>query len=760
MDALTGGADRHIDAGVGAEPSDFRALPDEARLDMPVQSFATAPGPPPRPASSPPAIVGRRVLVIGSAVLLTIAAASEMHRVVAVHGLTPLGITFLALFVALFAWIALAFTSAVAGFFSMLAAGGNVLGIGGDTALPNLATRTALLMPTHNESPARVMSALQAIHESLDALGALAHFDFFILSDSTDPTIWIAEEAAFLDLRTRTGGHGHIFYRRRPVNSARKAGNIADWVRRFGAGYEHMLILDADSLMSGEAIVRLAGAMERHPDVGLLQTLPAIVNSRTLFARAQQFASRIYGPLIGYGVAWWHGAEGNYWGHNALIRTRAFAEQAGLPKLEGRKPFGGHILSHDFVEAALLRRGGWAVHMVPNFPGSYEESPPSLIELAVRDRRWCQGNLQHSAVLRARGLHPISRLHLLTGIGCYITAPLWLLFLLVGMLIALQAGFVVPKYFPNGLTLFPVWPVIDPQRAAWMFAGTMGMLVAPRLLAWVAFLFSVRDRGATGGMLRTGCSVLLETLISGLLAPVIMLTQSRHVISILLGHDAGWSAQHRGDSVIAARAIAGHYWPHTVLGLGLGLAACLISQSLALWMLPVIVGMALSIPLAAATAKPGLGSALARLGLLRTPEEVEPPEIVARFTRCRGERPDETWSPTAAVRRLCSDQVLLAAHRAMLPPPRRRRVDPLNERQVLARVKLEEAETLEEAVTALDPQELAAALADAACLDRFISLFRAEQMSRSDPPELRSAGDLDSVDEIAPTEQPSLSQAA
>ena len=156
--------------------------------------------------------------------------------------------------------------------------------------------------------------------------------------------------------------------------------------------------------MRGDTLVSLVRAMEAHPDVGLIQTLPIITGGTTLFARMQQFAGRVYGPVIAHGIAWWHGSEGNYWGHNALIRTIAFAEQAGLPELPGRKPFGGHIMSHDFIEAALMRRGGWAIHMMPGLEGSYEESPPSLMDLAVRDRRWCQGNLQHIAVLPARGL--------------------------------------------------------------------------------------------------------------------------------------------------------------------------------------------------------------------------------------------------------------------------------------------------------------------------------------------------------------------
>ncbi len=321
-------------------------------------------------------------------------------------------------------------------------------------------------MPTYNEDPARVFAALQAMHEELAAADRLEAFDFFVLSDTTDPAVWIAEEAAFLRLRAAVAGEGggreHVFYRRRRDNIERKAGNIAEWVQRFGGAYDHMLILDADSVMTADAVVRLAEAMERHPKAALIQTLPVLVNGRTLFARFQQFAGRIYGPLIAHGVAWWHGHDGNYWGHNAIIRVAPFAAHAGLPHIEGRKPFGGHIMSHDFVEAALMRRAGWSIHMVPGLPGSYEESPPSLIDFAARDRRWCQGNLQHLAVLPARGLHWVSRIHFLVGVGAYLSAPLWLLFLAVGMALALQARFVPPDYFSKDFSLFPTWPAQDP----------------------------------------------------------------------------------------------------------------------------------------------------------------------------------------------------------------------------------------------------------------------------------------------------------
>ncbi len=703
-------------------PDGFRALPDDAPLAMPTQSLRDAPKRTPRPPSSPPGIFLRRLFVIGGAIALGGVGVWQMELVLAVNGLTPLALFMLALFVALFAWIALSFTSALAGLFSMLSDGGRRLGTGTGNP-PALATRSALLMPCYNESPARVMAGLQAIWESLRDAGVVDMFDVFILSDTTDPEVWIEEEEAFLALRYRTGGE-HIFYRRRTRNVARKAGNIADWVTRWGGAYPQFLILDADSVMQADTLVQLVAAMEAHPDVGLIQTLPIITGGATLFARLQQFAGRVYGPLIAHGTAWWHGAEGNYWGHNALIRTRAFAEQAGLPELPGRKPFGGHILSHDFVEAALIRRGGWAVHMVPALAGSYEESPPSLTDLAVRDRRWCQGNLQHAAVLPACGLSWISRLHLLTGIGSYITAPLWLLFLMAGILIALQARFVLPDYFPNtGKSLFPVWPVIDPVRAMWMFVGTMGLLLMPKLLGCLAVLANGSNRRGCGGGIRLMISLLLETLVAGLLAPVVMLTQSVDVVAILAGRDSGWNPQRRGDGSLPLREIVRQYRRHTILGVLMGVAAWLVSPTLALWMSPVVLGLALAIPLAALTNR--RGGALARLGLLRIPEEGQPPDVLARAASLYRELAVVAGDQPTAPARLLRDPALLAAHRAMLLPPRRPGIDPLDVALLTGRAKLVEAQSLTSGWASMNRDERIACLADAGALDLVIARARA-----------------------------------
>jgi len=702
-----------IDTGLPA----FRALPAEAPLAMPTQSLRAASKACARPASSPRMIGLRRLLVIGSAAALSVAATYQMYLVLGVSELTVLGVFMLLLFLALFGWIALSFTSALAGFVSLLAGGGRRL-IAPDLVMPT--TRTALLMPTYNEAPSRVTAGLQAIDESLSALGAAGAFDIFILSDTVEPEVWIAEEAAFLSLRKQTNGQDRIFYRRRVNNTARKSGNIADWVTRFGGAYPQFLILDADSVMTGEILLRLVAAMERHPDVGLIQTLPVIAGGTTLFARLQQFAGRVYGPLIAHGIAWWHGAEGNYWGHNAIIRTRAFAEQAGLPELGGRKPFGGHIMSHDFVEAALIRRGGWGVHMVPGLAGSYEESPPSLIDLAVRDRRWCQGNLQHAAVLTARGLASVSRLHLLTGIGSYLTSPLWLLFLLTGIMITLRARFVGPDYFPAGMALFPRWPVIDPVRAMWLFVGTMALLLTPKLFGTIDIMLRGQQRRGCGGAVRLLLSLLIETLLSGLIAPVVMLGQSVDVFQILCARDSGWTTQRRDDDSAPLHEIARRYWRPTVFGLLLGAGAWTVSHDLALWMSPVIVGLALAIPLAALTGQRRAGLALCRLGLLRIPEERDPPAVLARANELS--RAADATPAIDPVTHLLDDATLLAAHRRMLPPPRRPRIDPLNVALLVGRAMLDEADSVEAVWPRLTRAERTAVLSDEAALARLAEL--------------------------------------
>ena len=661
----------------------------------------------------------RRACIFTGTAAMTAAGCYEMYEVLQVGGVTILEWMVLFLFVLLFAWIAFSFMSVLAGFVVLLFRTKDPLGIDPAAPLPSIGSRNAMLLPTYNEDPYRIMARLRAMCESVDQSGYGSGFDWFVLSDTTNPSVWIAEEKCFLRLREDLRAK-NIFYRHRPENIARKSGNIEDWIKRFGAAYDHMIILDADSLMTGDTIVRLVSAMERHPGVALIQTLPIVVNARTLFARLQQFSGRLYGPLIAAGIAWWHGSEGNYWGHNAIIRVRAFAQDAGLPDLHGRKPFGGHILSHDFVEAALMRRTGWAIRMVPTLGGSFEECPPSLLDFAARDRRWCQGNLQHLAVLPARGLHWVSRLHLLTGIGSYLTAPLWLLFLVLGILISLQAQFVRPEYFPKGFSLFPKWPAQDPILAAWVFVGTMGLLIVPKLLAYVLLETQTRNRKQFGGGLLVFVGVVIETFLSGLIAPVMMIFQSSAVGEILLGRDAGWQVQRRDDGEWPTSDLIRKYAVPTLFGVGMAASAFAVSLPLLLWMAPVIVGLLLSVPIAMLSSR--VSDPNSRL--FRTPEQTAPPQVLIRANELANASGEAIACPLLELR---NDPRLLDAHLMNLPGDQPRNRGQINPHLAIARAKIEDAEIFEEALGYLTARETFAVLNSPAMLRAVCAMPRGQE---------------------------------
>ena len=619
------------------------ALPAEAPMEMPVQSLRTGRLHGSRFPTTPGGMFWRRLAVIGAAALLTFVAAYQIWWLLRGDGTDVLETVLLVLFVFLFAWIVQAFVGALAGFVLIVSKRRARLNLSAKAPRPQLHSRTALLMPTYNEDPGRLMAGLQAIHESLTETGQLDRFDFFVLSDTRNPEIQRTERAAFDALRERLGGDARVFYRLRTDNHERKAGNISEWLRRWGGAYPQFLILDADSLMTGDTIVRLAGAMQGHDDVALIQTLPVIVNGSTLFARMQQFAGRVYGPVIAYGVAWWHGAESNYWGHNAMIRTRAFAQCAGLPELRGVKPFAGTVLSHDFVEAALMRRGGWALHMVPSLGGSYEEGPPSLTDMLVRDRRWCQGNLQHGAVLPGRGLHWVSRWHLLIGIGHYFTAPMWAMLMLVGLAIPLHhAGLSWGNIELSGFSPTTYWREQDPDRFLWVFVFTMGMLLAPKLMGFIATMFDRDLRRGCGGAWRTFVGMLLETVLAALMAPVTMYVQSRGVAEVLAGKDSGWESQRRDDGSLPFSSLLRSYGGLTLLGVLAAVMAWSISPALAAWMSPVILGLLLSIPIVMLTSTRAAGQWLRRRRIFCTPEELSPPEVLVRASELRAARADAT----------------------------------------------------------------------------------------------------------------------
>ncbi|WP_363349610.1 glucans biosynthesis glucosyltransferase MdoH [Methylocystis echinoides] len=667
-----------------------------------------------------------RLVTFGGGLALTVYGGWQMYKVIDVGGVTTLKWALLALFVLNFSWIALSFASAVVGFAALLSKRPA-------PALPaTLAKKTAVVMPIYNEAPSRVFAALQTIYEDVQATGLGEHFDWFFLSDTTNPDVWVAEERAFIGIRRRLGPKARIYYRRREKNVGRKAGNIEDFVSRWGGAYAHMVVLDADSLMTGPTIVRLAAAMEADPDSGIIQTLPLIINRNTLFARVQQFAARIYGPVIAVGLSCWMGRDGNYWGHNAIIRTEAFARHCGLPDLRGRPPFGGHILSHDFVEAALIRRAGYAVYMMPTLGGSYEESPPSLIDLSIRDRRWCQGNLQHTRVLFARGLSWASRQHFLTGIFGYLTSPLWLLQLLVGIVIVFQASYFKPEYFTSEFALFPTFPRFDAERSLELFALTMGILLAPKFFGLLVAIYEPETRRGSGGVFMLLISTLFEIVLSALLAPIMMLIQTGHVVHIVFGFDTGWDPQRRDDGSVPFIDIVRRHRSHVALGALSLVAGLLISPSLVAWMSPTIAGLILAIPISWLTSQRWLGLVFRRAGVLVTPEETTTPPIAKRgkaLSKALGRAEEDEVNGLTA---LHADPELRALHEAWLPTRKPRQRGAITADRAVAEAKIADAETIEDVVAWLNRGERLVALSDRALIAMIARLpSKAEKQAAS-----------------------------
>ena len=350
-----------------------------------------------------------------------------------------------------------------------------------------------------------------------------------------------------------------------------------------------------------------------------------------------------------------------------------------------------------------MRRGGWAIRMAPALGGSFEECPPSLLDLAARDRRWCQGNLQHLAVLPARGLHWVSRLHLLMGIGSYLTAPLWLLFLVFGILISLQAQFVRPEYFSKGFSLFPKWPAQDPILAAWVFVGTMGLLIVPKILAFILLGTQTRNRKLFGGSLLVFAGLIIETLLSGLIAPVMMVFQSVAVGEILLGRDAGWQVQRRDDGELPRDELMRKYALPTFFGVAMAGSAYAVSASLLLWMAPAIIGLLLCVPIAILSARVSNHNSR----LFCTPEQSAPPLVLVRANELANVSNEVRSSPLLE---LHDDRQLLENHLSNLPGDKRRERGQIDPHLAIARAKIEDAETFDEALGYLTARETFAVL--------------------------------------------------
>jgi membrane glycosyltransferase len=487
-----------------------------------------------------------------------------------------------------------------------------------------LTATTAIIIPVYNEDVTRVWEGLRSTYLSLEKTGQLEHYDFFVLSDSDNTNKWVEEETAWLELCRQLNAFGKIFYRKRrkPIN--RKSGNVSDFCRRWGKRYRYMLVFDADSLMSGGLMVAMTRIMEKNPGIGILQTFPQQIASETLLGRLMQFAQALYGSAFMSGINYWQGGEANFWGHNAIIRLEPFIKYCALPPLPKTVPFGGHILSHDFVEAALMRKAGFAVRLLPTNRGSYEEGPPTLIDMLKRDRRWCQGNMQHFWLLFAKGWHMMSRLNFFHGVLSYVSSLLWFLFLVLSTYLAATPVAVATQQTRLAGELL-LWLTV-----ALIFLPKTIILVDEMLVGRLFKPFKMR--------LLTLAGSIMDTVIFTLMAPVMMWFHMRFVIKIVLGQGVSWVAQRRKTG-------GGVDWQEVILTFGgvtlLGSAWAVISWWISLhrapdslsgtsfgfllWMAPILASLLLAIPLAIwlSSSKSGL-----RIGLFLTPAEVEPPTVL------------------------------------------------------------------------------------------------------------------------------------
>lgn len=520
------------------------------------------------------------------------------------------------LFGLLFAWVAAGFFTALMGFRVLLWGDPHGLSRKSVAHRPIPAeARTAIVMPICNEHVATVFAGLRATCESLAATGGARLFDVFVLSDTSDPELRVAELAAWAELREAVGDAGRVYYRWRQRRTRRKAGNVADFCRRWGRNYRYMVVLDADSVMSGDCLLSMVRLMEAHPRAGIIQSAPQGCGLLTPHARAQQFAGHLAGRLFAAGMQYWQLGESHYWGHNAIIRIEPFMKHCALAPLPGRGSLSGEILSHDFVEAALMRRAGYQVWLVPDLTGSYEQQPPSLLTELQRDRRWCQGNLQNARLIAEPGLHPVHRAMLATGAMAYLSAPLWMLFVLLG------GGL----WFMGRHPLLPEGGVAPQVLALW--ATTLVMLSLPRLLGMAVVLLR-REHEFYGGRLRLLLSTLLEAGLSAVQAPLRMVAHTLFVLGALTGLRLDWKSPPREAQDVPWSEAARRFGPISLLVLALA-GAVLGGDAAALpWFAPIVLPLLLAIPLAVFTSRASVGERWKRRGLMLIPEETWAPAVL------------------------------------------------------------------------------------------------------------------------------------
>lgn len=592
------------------------------------------------------ALAWRRLLFSSLTILTIIGALGLMVWTLQAGGFDWLDALLVMCFAMTLPWTVIGFWNAVLGLVIMRFSGDLVQTVCPVLAAANepvpIASSTALLSCIRNEDAAVVARNLDRMIDELADAGVAGHFHVYVLSDSTWPEVIAAEEERVGWLADRWRGVIEVTYRRRVQNPGFKAGNVRDFCERWGEAHDFMLVLDADSLMAAETILRMVRAVESHPQLGILQTLMVGLPSDSAFARPFQFGMRLGMKSYSIGAAWWQGDAGPYWGHNALIRLRPFIDHCELPRLAGKGPLSGWVLSHDQLEAAWMRRAGYDVRVVPIDGGSWEENPPTLLEFIRRDLRWCQGNMQYLRLGRDQltALHPVSRWQLRLAVMMFLASPAWVLLMLVGVL-RMGLGESGPVYLPApGLALFSL---------------VMTMVFAPKLATILDALSRCAGRQRFGGGVRLIIGSLSEVIFSTLMAPIMAIAHSLFLLGLTLGRAVVWGPQRRLTHGVRAIEALRRLWPQTLFGtFGVAWFAFFAPPG-ALVISPFFVGALLAIPIAISTAAPGLGRLVTRIGLWRTPDEVEPaplvraikPELVAAVAQ-PSITPAATWPEPVA----------------------------------------------------------------------------------------------------------------
>ncbi|MFS2167118.1 glucans biosynthesis glucosyltransferase MdoH [Variovorax sp. Varisp62] len=520
-------------------------------------------------------------------------------------------------------WVVTGFVTALMGFYVSVRGDKHALSAKQVVNHPmNPEARTAIIMPICNEDVATVFAGLRATCESVASTGHAKQFDVFVLSDSYNPETAAAERAAWEDLRAALAESPNqpqveVYYRLRTRRTHRKAGNVADFCRRWGKDYRYMVVLDADSVMSGDCLTSMVKLMEANPTAGIIQTATQAIGHVTLHARAQQFASRVTGRLFTLGMQFWQLGESHYWGHNAIIRVEPFMKHCALAPIKGTGGMSGGIMSHDFVEAALMRRAGYNVWLVSDLVGSYEQQPPDLLAELQRDRRWCQGNLQNARLMAEPGIHPVHRAMFVTGTMAYVSAPLWLAFLTLGTALWL-----------SGSSLVSSWSVL-PAELAGLWVWTLCLLFLPRVLGIAAVLMRGEQRqyGGVWGLVK---SSVLEAGLAIVQAPVRMLAHSLFVLVALTGIKLDWKSPPREAAAVPWKVAASQLAPMTLVIAMLAVGVAMIDPSALIWLMPVGLPLLLAIPLTVLTSQIALGTTLRDRGFLLIPEESRSPAVLRR----------------------------------------------------------------------------------------------------------------------------------